>query len=378
MNGNDEEIVVAPAGNYASAGFGGAAGPDNETIFKQLRSQGFPKGLIEQLLLNTKAIPLRIWIVDNSGSMTYDDGQCIIDDKTIRNGLKLVPCTRWKEIVETVQYHARLSGLLQAATIFRLLNDPGAAVGPQQFSIGVNGPASIDGEVHEAVAIMKRAMPISVTPLVRHMREICAQVKDMAPQLMKNGQKVAIIVATDGSPSDVDSKQQFVDVLKEFDDLPVYIVFRLCTDNSSVVDYYGDIDKQLESPVEVLDDFVAEAEEIVRVNPWLNYSLPLHRCRELGFYHQTFDLIDERRFLKDEIATFCSLLLGEKEMLGAPDPLGDFEGFLEHVNLVTVRDENGHQWNPIKKKVLPLINDRELRKSHGDAAAAGDGCCIVS
>ena len=30
------------------------------------------------------------------------------------------------------------------------------------------------------------------------------------------------------------------------------------------------------------------------MNPWLNYSPPLHRAREIGAHHRIFDVLDER------------------------------------------------------------------------------------
>ena len=42
--------------------------------------------------------------------------------------------------------------------------------------------------------------PDGGTPLCRHIREIIAQIQPMAPQLRAAGQKVALIIATDGEP----------------------------------------------------------------------------------------------------------------------------------------------------------------------------------
>ena len=47
----------------------------------------------------------------------------------------------------------------------------------------------------------------------------------------------------------------------------------------------------LEFNLEVLDDFLAEAKEVNRYNRWLNYALPMHRCRELGYHDRLFDLL---------------------------------------------------------------------------------------
>ena len=44
------------------------------------------------------------------------------------------------------------------------------------------------------------ACPDGGTPLCRHIQEVIAKVTPMAAQLRANGQKVALIIATDGEP----------------------------------------------------------------------------------------------------------------------------------------------------------------------------------
>ena len=44
------------------------------------------------------------------------------------------------------------------------------------------------------------ANPDGGTPLCRHIQEVIAKVTPMAAQLRANGQKVALIIATDGEP----------------------------------------------------------------------------------------------------------------------------------------------------------------------------------
>ena len=311
---------------------------------------------------NRIAIPLAVWIIDNSGSMNCADGQRLVETSSPED-LQLISCTRWAELQQTSEYHIHMAGLLQSRSIFRLLNHPGAACGPQQFSVGENGPGVIDAEVTSAIDVIKRSKPNGLTPLLGHIKEIIAQVEGMQAELRQNGQKVAVILATDGVPSDA-SKDEFIRYLKDLGDLPVWLVFRLCTDEGRVVDYFGDLDKMLEKPIEVLDDFVAESREVYKVNRWINYALPLHRCRELGFYNRLFDFIDERPLTKDEVAEYCRFLFGVEVMTAAPEPAVDWNGFVAHVEGVN----NGEmkQWNPATKRVMPWIDVNMLKQQYGD------------
>jgi hypothetical protein len=108
---------------------------------------------------------------------------------------------------------------------------------------------------------------------------------------------VAIIIATDGLPTDSEGYggdevlAEFVQALKSLEGLPVWLVIRLCTDEKKVTAFYNSLDEQLELSLEVLDDFLGEAREVNRNNKWLNYALPMHRCRELGYHDRLLDLI---------------------------------------------------------------------------------------
>ena len=110
-----------------------------------LRDQGFPSALARALSLqSTRAFPLRLWIVDNSGSMREPDGRRLVESST-KDNVKWAKTTRWEELKvsavavvschavdvaptiqlslsllcqDTVTYHAQLAGLLQAPTEF--------------------------------------------------------------------------------------------------------------------------------------------------------------------------------------------------------------------------------------------------------------------
>lgn len=61
----------------------------------------------------------KIWIIDNSGSMRHSDGHRIVP--TLKKGdVKMVPCSRWEEIQECVNYHISLAGAIEASTYFRV------------------------------------------------------------------------------------------------------------------------------------------------------------------------------------------------------------------------------------------------------------------
>ena len=190
-------------------------------------------------------------------------------------------------------------------------------------------------ETRQALEWIQKVRPGGCTPLTQHILEIQQEVASLVPTLTSTGQRVVLVLATDGLPTDSAGyggpacQQEFVSSLRRLEGLPVWIIIRLCTDEQSVVDFYSELDKQLELSIEVLDDFSNEAAEIQQHNPWLTYGLPIHRMRELGYHDRVFDLLDERPLTTAEMRDFLCLLLGDLD--GVPDPSGDWSGFLQHV-----------------------------------------------
>jgi len=192
----------------------------------------------------------------------------------------------------------------------------------------------------------------------------------MKDQLFSKGHKVAIVLATDGLPTDRyggtswQARNEFKQALRSLESLPIWVVIRLCTDDDEVVDFYNNIDNELELSIDVLDDFVAEAKEVYEHNKWLNYALPLHRMREMGFYHKLFDLIDERSLTRDELRDFFHLLYGADALDSLPDPQVDWDRFLDRIAQIT-RSQN-LQWNPIFKRMMPWVDIRKLDRKFGN------------
>ena len=304
------------------------------------------------------------------------DGHRMTETRS-RNTIKMVPCSRWEEIQECVSYHIQLAGTIMESPIrFRLLNHPGATVGSQHFSVAENGASHNKNDVQEALQIIRKARPGGVTPLTQHMLEIEREIRAMTPSLRATGQRVSITIASDGLPTDErgycgeSHKQEFVESLRLLEGLPVWVVIRLCTDEESVVNFYNDLDQQLELSIEVLDDFCGEAQEVHECNPWLTYGLPLHRMREMGFHDRVFDMLDERKLSKSELRDFCSILFGPGEMDGVADPNLDWVAFCKDIDRLLRKEQT--QWDPITKRMRPWINMYTLNTMYGDGSA-----CII-
>jgi len=304
--------------------------------------------------------------------MNKTDGHRIVDTGLSKSGsVKMVDCSRWEEIRETVEYHIRLSSLIDAPTRFRLLNNPGTNVGPQRFSIAdtTSGAEMNPYEVNDALRFMRSVRPSGCTPLTQHILDIHREVSAMAPALRAAGQRVAIIIATDGLPTDErgyggkGEKRDFVESLRMLEGLPIWLVIRLCTDDEDVVDFYNELDEVLELSIDVLDDFTGESIEVYEANPWLNYTLPLHRIREMGYHDRLFDFIDNRLLTKGEVRDFCSLIFGEDSFDGVPDPSLDFKSFVADINRLNKTQKK--QYSAIKKKEKSWVSVSRLNRSYG-------------
>jgi hypothetical protein len=340
-----------------------------DTTIETLKQHGFSSGLARQLSANATAFANRIWVVDNSGSMIITDGHRIVP--TCDGNITETRVSRWEELQDTIMYHAEMAGALNSPTVFRLLNDPGRQVGPQELSVAQDPPGvgDVRQDIRRIRTVIQRAEPMGVTPLTSHIIQIQHSLQFMAPRLRREGKRVAVILATDGLPTDEEGfggdeiTQEFVQALKSLKGLPIWLVIRLCTDEAKVTDFYNSLDGKLELSLEVLDDFLGEAQEVHRHNKWLNYSMTLHRCRELGYHDRLFDLIDERPLTRGELRDFCGLLFGF-ETSQIPDPNTDWNGFVAFVQTNVALEPQ--QYSPIKKKILPLIHVRALNKVYGE------------
>jgi len=349
----------------------------DEEQLTTLTNQGFTKGLARALNANYEHFPVRFWIVDNSGSMNKPDGHRIIET-CVKNDVKIVDCTRWEEIKECVNYHAGLSGLLFAPTVFKFLNSPGARAGSQQLSVAEYSLHNVQDEQYTIRTTMNNTSPEGFTPLRDRIMELHDIIQNMNDTLKNTGQKAVVVIATDGTPTDERGystsfvRDAFIKALRRLLELPVWVVFRLCTDDDDVVEFYNNLDDDPELSIEVLDDFIGEAMEVYEFNPWLNYGLPLHRMRESGFNDRAFDFIDQRALTKTELRQFCASLFGQDNFDGVPDPSIDWQGFI--VEITRLNNQESHSYNPVKKKVLPWVDVNTLHKMYGEDSSC---LCVI-
>mmetsp|Transcript_23741 Transcript_23741/g.33173 ORF Transcript_23741/g.33173 Transcript_23741/m.33173 type:complete len:419 (+) Transcript_23741:236-1492(+) len=363
-----------------------------------LIEQGYSSGLAHAVRQNSSLYPLRIWVVDNSGSMISGDGKRLVETSK-RSKVKLVSCSRWAELQECVVYHANMAALMDAPTRFTLLNDAGFQA-RQEYGVAIGGvdrsSSSVESDVQFLTGSLKQISPSGVTPLARHIDDIYDTVSAFEPELRQNGQRIVVVLATDGLPTDgtgvpsSTAREIFEHALKRLMCLPVWIVVRLCTNvrslclsrlylflnyayaflyflkychfiqDKSIVRYYEGLDSALEVNLDVLDDFLDEAKEVYMHNPWLCYGLPLHRCREMGFHNQLLDLIDERPLTVDEISDFMCLLCH-----GMPrvDPMVDWELFCDNIAIALKSEQK--QWNPVSRQMTPWVNINMLHRKYG-------------
>lgn len=337
-----------------------------ETCNAFLIDNGFPAGLSKSVWDSEKSVGRRFWLVDNSGSMLESDGMrlCRVGD----NCFTMLQCTRWRELQECVNFHVEIASYTGCTSNFQLLNTPGGGMQMRNFQVSETYQANTAKEVLLAKNIME-SEPHGKTPLTERLQEVLQKLSDLrrkSPQM----KKVIIVIATDGLPTDENgiesarATERFVNTVKSLEPFPVSIVFRLCTNNQSVIDFYNELDSQVERPIEVIDDFTSEAEEVYRRNKWLNYALPIQYCREFGFNHSLFDLIDERKLTKDEMIKFCQFLFGSEIMSQFPDPFLDWESFSAQFGRF-VASQPKH-YNPVQDSICSWIDMKELNRAYGN------------
>lgn len=108
-----------------------------------------------------------------------------------------------------------------------------------------------------------------------------------------------------------------------------------------------------------------QALEVYLHNPWLTYTLGLHRLRESGLAPDMMDDLDERPLTLDEIHRLTKMLfLGDDDGdFHLPHPSRDWDKFLSRLQKLI--DAEPGQWNPVKKRKTQWISMRKLESAYG-------------
>lgn len=204
---------------------------DDEQCCEQilcLKEQGFTTGLAQAVLQQSHFFANRFWIVDNSGSMNAVDGRRLVPTKK-RSDVRWVNCTRFAELQECILYHAQLSALLEAPTRFTLLNAPSNGL-PQELRVAESGPDMVEEELQSIKNTLSNLYPRGVTPLTQHLIHMYYAIQGMEASLRREGQRVAIIIATDGEFNTMDCPQmKFMFHMSGVLCYSVFSLLKICT-----------------------------------------------------------------------------------------------------------------------------------------------------
>jgi hypothetical protein len=335
-----------------------------------LEAWAVPYGLADLLEQEAQQIARRVFLLDNSGSTSMADGKVLQDIG--RGMLQEMPCTRWEEVVDMAQTHARWNMVLGVPCEFHVLNPIGD---PNQEGTGFVVTSADRGPAEPQLAMLtdflKRNGPKGVTPLANRLGDIRQRIERERMELLQQGQRVVLIIATDGMPtsayagqSTARDREDLVQALRRLSALDVHLVLRLCTDDDAVVDFYGDVDKEIELSLEVLDDLSAEATELKNQgNKFLTYSPLLHRIRESGTFFKVLDIVDERQLTNGEIYLLAQLLLRRSPN----DPLlpRDPREFCDEVERRMREDPTWVYFEPRHATLAPPLNIEHLRYAMG-------------
>eukprot|EP01039_Chlorochromonas_danica_P008815 gene8815-9719_t len=306
----------------------------------------WPISLVDSFLENIERTPLRYYLVDDSTSMQALNGQRVVEKDGVK---RLVTCSRWEELVDSLRFHVIFAQAALAPTQFHLLN------AQQAVRVGFSE------EDDENVSMLLKAFdqtPEGETPLCHHIRIIADDIRRQAVAMRTHGQMACVVIATDGECSDGDLAQE----LRNFRGLPCWIMVRLCTDDLKVVDYWNDIDREIGMTVDVLDDLACEAREVRRYNPWLAYCEPLHHMREFGASFPEFDLLDEKLLDMETLLKVVGVIFGHAVVKSFSNPEKDWKGFL--ADIAQGNNSIAKVWCPGDEKFHDWVDIRVLHRCY--------------
>lgn len=145
------------------------------------------KGLIAAMAQLKMDFAKQIWILDNSGSMSVNDGNLLVGDS------RFVRCSRWNELQSCVEAHIKLSGQLRFPTSFRVSLFSATFSAPCYFfHLEVSTSPSICGDniLYSSLTISVEIQISSVS--VNSLTETCAMTSRLASALFQKINQKAV------------------------------------------------------------------------------------------------------------------------------------------------------------------------------------------
>lgn len=350
------------AGGVPANAAGVYSPPDEAAACEFLDRKHWPSGLISVLLKSCLRYPIRHFIIDDSGSMSINDGHKIIGAADDPKKQRIIKCTRWSELRDCLEFHAELSHAAKAPTIFRFLNMS------EPISVGFRDDTDGAG-FKQFIQLLEDDGPGGQTPLCEQIRQVIVSIRESEADLLRAGQKACVIIATDGEPTDGD----LAEAMRPLQDLPVWLVVRVCTDDEATLKYWNSIDTELEIEMDVLDDLSGEAREIKEANGWVTYHEPLHRLREFGSSLKELDLIDEAALSSEQMCIVASALVVPRGRPRLPLPDEDFDAFLAAVKMHNTR----LVFDPILRLPAPILNVQKLISMFNRTPLISSKTCVI-
>lgn len=297
---------------------------------RELKQKGFSPGLIKIVYEHASKYPVRIHC-DEKGFSTIDNCEYFSNPK-------------WAEEDELGDYSAKSSITLNQQC--KLWLSPRKQIGPNN---------EVESKDHK-----------DLDPITSNIKEIFVHLNGMRETLEHSKKHVSVTISIDKivslpreeSPEEreMDSLQTFIDAVKKLESLPIQIVINL---NETMESLSKRISLELET-TRVVHKYLTEAEKVYKHQKWLNYTIPLHKCRKMGCSNTILNTLPSQKLTLDELKSFCQLICNDESF---PDPTDEWSDFIQALELALSFEND--QWNPVKRKDIPWINIEKLKKEYG-------------
>lgn len=236
-------------------------------LIEWLSSMKLPSGLLSSVIESYNELDSRLWLLDNSSSMTIRDAHAA---KYRSSGaIDNIDVSRWQELYECVSFHAKMASKCWIPTKYWLINDVNVGDGDgssnhHKFNLCWGAYEDVSAELHHLKSVLKSCtLESKKCPLSSKLHSLVKGITKEAPNLQARDRRVTLVLCTQGLPTDSSGstssklRREFQYELAAFGKLPVKVIVRLTTDNEKVRDMFNAMDSRFDG-IDVLDDFWGE------------------------------------------------------------------------------------------------------------------------